>query len=236
MGSLFYTIVKDTCLFDGFLGGSLRQTDFLRRRNGGRGSPVRRIFAVMELLTLFFIAIGLSMDALAVSVSNGMCHRESKTMALKTALVFGGFQAAMPIAGYYAGQIFSDSISFLDHWIALVLLGIIGGKMIIGAVVELKHPEKCRVRTEITWGTLVMQGIATSIDAFTVGIGFAVLRANILAAATFIGLVTFALCLPGAYLGRRFGSKVQQRAEILGGAILIAIGLKIFIEHMLTGV
>ena len=185
---------------------------------------------------MFLIALGLSMDALAVSVSNGMCHQKSRTMALKTALVFGGFQAAMPIAGYYAGQIFSNSISFLDHWIALVLLSIIGGKMIIGAAVELKHPEKCRVRSEITWGTLALQGVATSIDAFTVGISFAIFRANILAAATFIGLVTFALCLPGAYLGRKFGSKVQQRAEILGGAILIAIGLKIFIEHMLTGV
>lgn len=184
---------------------------------------------------MFFIALGLSMDALAVSVSNGMCHRETRALALKTALTFGGFQAAMPIAGYYAGQIFSASISFLDHWIALILLSIIGGKMIITAAIELKHPEKCRVRTEITWGTLVTQGIATSIDAFTVGISFAVLRANILVAATFIGVVTFALCLPGAFLGRRFGSRTQQRAEILGGIILVAIGLKIFVEHMLTG-
>lgn len=190
----------------------------------------------MELLTLFFIALGLSMDALAVSVSNGMCHKESKTLVLKTALVFGGFQAAMPIAGYYAGRTFSASISFLDHWIALILLGIIGGKMIVTAAIELRHPEKCRVRSEITWGTLVAQGVATSIDAFTVGISFAVLGADILAAATFIGAVTFTLCLPGAFLGRRFGSGVQQRAEILGGVILVIIGLKIFVEHMLTGV
>jgi len=189
----------------------------------------------MELLTLFFIAVGLSMDALAVSVSNGMCHRESKSLVLKTALTFGVFQAAMPIAGYYAGRTFSAYISFLDHWIALVLLGIIGGRMIITAAIEIRHPEKCRVRTEITWGTLALQGIATSIDAFTVGISFAVLGADILAAATFIGVVTFALCLPGAFLGRRFGSGVQQRAEILGGAILIAIGIKIFTEHMMAG-
>ena len=193
------------------------------------------MFSVMELLTLFFIALGLSMDALAVSVSNGMCHKETRALVLKTALTFGGFQAAMPIAGYYAGRTFSSSISFLDHWIALILLGVIGGKMIITAAIEIRHPEKCRVRTEITWSTLALQGVATSIDAFTVGISFAVLGANILVAATFIGVVTFALCLPGAFLGRRFGSGIQQRAEILGGVILIVIGLKIFVEHMLTG-
>jgi putative Mn2+ efflux pump MntP len=190
----------------------------------------------MELLTLFFIALGLSMDALAVSISNGMCNRESKSLVLKTAFTFGAFQAAMPIAGYYAGRTFSGYIAFLDHWIALVLLGFIGGKMIVTAAIELKHPEKCRIRTEITWGTLALQGIATSIDAFAVGISFAVLGANILAAAIFIGLVTFSLCLPGAFLGRKFGSGIQQRAEILGGAILVAIGVKIFLEHMLTGV
>lgn len=188
----------------------------------------------MELLTLFFIALGLSMDALAVSVSNGMCSRElNRGQALKTALTFGGFQAVMPIAGYYAGRTFSEAISFLDHWIALILLGVIGGKMIITAVGEIRHPETCKTRTKITWGTLILQGIATSIDAFTIGISFALLQVNIGLAALFIGLVTFVCCIPGAYLGRKFGAMIQQRAEIIGGLILVIMGLKIFLEHIL---
>ncbi len=187
----------------------------------------------MELLTLFLIALGLSMDALAVSVSNGMCGRNARWISLKSAVVFGIFQAAMPVAGFYAGRTFSEAIAFLDHWIALILLGIIGGKMIITAAVELRHPENCRIRNEITWGTLALQGIATSIDAFTIGISFALLQVNIAQAAGFIGIVTFACCLPGGYLGRKFGSMIQQRAEIIGGVILVAMGVKIFVEHML---
>ena len=176
------------------------------------------------------------MDALAVSVSNGICSRNSgKWISLKSAIVFGLFQAAMPIAGFYAGRTFSEAISFLDHWIALILLSIIGGKMIITAAIELKHPENCRVRNQITWGTLVVQGIATSIDAFTIGISFALLQVNIVEAAAFIGIVTFACCLPGGFLGRKFGSLIEQRAEIVGGIILIAMGVKVFIEHILAG-
>jgi len=190
----------------------------------------------MELLTLFFIAIGLSMDAFAVSVSNGMCSpKTGGRIALKSALIFGGFQAAMPIAGFYTGRTFSQAVTSLDHWIALILLSVIGGKMIITAVMELRHPETCKVRNKITWGTLVVQGIATSIDAFTVGISFALLKVNIGQAAIFIGLVTFACCIPGGYLGRKFGALIQQRAEIVGGAILIAMGIVIFTEHMLGG-
>lgn len=186
----------------------------------------------MELLTLFLIALGLSMDALAVSVSNGMCSKD-RWISLKSAVIFGIFQAAMPIAGFFAGRTFSEAISFLDHWIALILLSIIGGKMIITAVIELRHPENCPVRNKVTWTTLVVQGIATSIDAFTIGISFALLQVNIVQAAAFIGIVTFTLCLPGGFLGRRFGSLIEQRAEIIGGCILVAMGVKIFIEHML---
>lgn len=174
------------------------------------------------------------MDAFAVSVSNGMCSKEMhRGQAVKTALTFGAFQAAMPIAGFYAGRTFSQAISYLDHWIALILLGIIGGKMIITAVGEIRHPETCKTKSRITWGTLVIQGIATSIDAFTIGISFALLQVNILVAALFIGLVTFICCIPGAYLGRKFGSLIQQRAEIIGGLILIIMGVKIFLEHTL---
>jgi putative Mn2+ efflux pump MntP len=203
---------------------------------GGRFLPHAQLPDLMELLTLFFIALGLSMDALAVSVSNGMCSKGmNRGQAVKTAVTFGGFQAAMPIAGYYAGRTFSQAIYFLDHWIALILLGIIGGKMIISAVSEMRHPESCRTRSQITWGTLIIQGIATSIDAFTIGISFALFQVNIVVAALFIGLVTFVCCIPGAYLGRKFGSMIQQRAEIIGGLILIIMGLKIFLEHMLGG-
>lgn len=190
----------------------------------------------MELITLFLIALGLSMDALAVSVSNGICSRNAdRLIYLKSAVVFGAFQAVMPIAGFYAGRTFSGAISFLDHWIALILLGVIGGKMIVTAAVEMRHPEKCRVRAGITWGTLALQGVATSIDAFTIGITFAFLQVNVGLAALFIGLVTFVCCLPGGFLGCRFGSMIEQRAEIVGGSILIAMGIKIFAEHMLGG-
>lgn len=190
----------------------------------------------MELLTLFLIALGLSMDALAVSVSNGICSRNSSGwISLKSAIVFGVFQAAMPIGGFFAGRTFSEAISSLDHWIALILLSIIGGKMIITSVIELRHPENCRVRNRITWSTLIVQGIATSIDAFTIGISFALLQVNIVEASAFIGIVTFACCLPGGVLGRKFGSLIEQRAEIVGGVILIAMGVKIFLDHILGG-
>lgn len=190
----------------------------------------------MGTITLFFTSIGLSMDACAVSISNGMCFGNiKKKQILSTAFAFGLFQAFMPVLGYIVGSTFSKTISFLDHWIALILLGFIGGKMIIEALKELKYPEAClNVEKNLTLKTLVLQAIATSIDALAVGIGFAVIKVDIISAALSIGIITFINSIIGSNLGKKFGEMFKQKAEILGGAILVLIGLKIFIEHTIA--
>ncbi len=189
----------------------------------------------MGALTLFFTSIGLSMDACAVSISNGMCYTNiRKKQILLTAIAFGFFQAFMPVIGYIVGQTFSDLISSLDHWIALILLGFIGGKMLIEAIKELKYPEACATSSKtLNFKTLIIQAIATSIDALAVGISFAVMKVDIISAAIYIGITTFATSIAGSNLGMKFGEKFKQKAEIFGGIILIFIGVKIFIEHTL---
>ncbi|MFA5636732.1 MAG: manganese efflux pump MntP family protein [Anaerovoracaceae bacterium] len=189
----------------------------------------------MGHLTLFFIALGLAMDAFAVSVSNGICYKDAGLKeAFNTALTFGVFQALMPLIGYYAGMTVSDAVEFIDHWIALILLCFIGGSMIVGAVKEMKNPDKESCKAYCTTKDLMVQGIATSIDAFAVGISFAVIDTNIFAAVGLIGTVTFICCIIGVPLGKRFGFFMKDKAEILGGCILIIIGIKIFIEHTLV--
>lgn len=190
----------------------------------------------MEIITLLLIALGLAMDAFAVSVSNGMCyHNITKKQAVMTSFTFGLFQAVMPVLGYLVGRSVSAAVSFLDHWIALIILGLIGARMIYGAVKEMRHPDKEKEPKCYTKRVMLMQGIATSIDAFAVGISFAVIGADIIAAAAFIGGITFIVCLIGAYIGNRFGSLLKDYAEIFGGAVLVLIGIKIFVEHMLSG-
>ncbi|GKH46680.1 MULTISPECIES: manganese efflux pump MntP family protein [Anaerotruncus] len=183
--------------------------------------------------TLFLIALGLSMDAFAVSISNGMCYRGfGRKQAAAAAFSFGLFQMLMPIIGYLAGRTFSDAISAADHWIALLLLGFIGGKMVFDGVRELRHPEGCSPDHLFTFKVLAVQAVATSIDALAVGVGFAVMQVNIVTAAAFIGVVTFLCCIVGSMLGRQFGLLLGSRAQVLGGVILVGIGLKIFVEHM----
>ena len=188
----------------------------------------------MSISMLFFLALGLSMDAFAVSLSNGMCYRNiGRKQMFYTALTFGLFQAGMPIIGYFAGRFFSSAIAFLDHWFALVLLGVIGGNMIVEAIKEIRHPESCGDPKPFTLKVLLVQGVATSIDALAVGISLAVMQTNIVVAASFIGAITFLCCLVGAAIGKRFGARLQHKARILGGVILVGIGLKVFIEHMM---
>lgn len=188
----------------------------------------------MGTITLFLLALGLSMDAFAVSISNGMCYRNfHRRQAVASSFAFGLFQMLMPIAGFFAGRTFSDAISSLDHWIALILLGFIGGKMVFDGIQDLRNPEACDPSRSFDGRTLLLQAVATSIDALAVGISFAVMQVNILLAAGFIGVVTFSCCLVGAVLGKRFGLLLGTRAEVFGGIILVGIGLKIFIEHML---
>ncbi len=191
----------------------------------------------MGLLAFFLIGLSLSMDAFAVSVSNGMCYEGfGSRQAFTSSCSFGLFQALMPTIGYFAGRTFSDAIQSLDHWIALILLGIIGGKMVLDSVKELREPESCPCgRGRFTGRVLLLQSVATSIDALAVGVSFAIMDANIFTAAAIIGVTTFLCCMIGTRLGNQFGLLLGRWAEIAGGFILIGIGLKIFLEHTLGG-
>ena len=187
----------------------------------------------MGLVELFLIAVGLSMDAFAVSITDGIVMKNRRRGVL-AALLFGLFQAGMPVAGYFLGSAFAEFISRYDHYIALVVLGFIGGKMIYESIGELRAEKSGEVSDSVkepSFGGLIMQAIATSIDALVVGVSFAALKTSILPAALFIGVVTFVICIAGFFGGRKFGQLFGAKASILGGAVLVCIGLKTFIEH-----
>lgn len=190
----------------------------------------------MGYLVLLFISVGLAMDAFAVSISNGICYYKAGTReALKTALVFGGFQAIMPLIGYFAGLRVKGIVESVDHWIALILLGFIGINMIVEGVKAVRADKTGNSLADKPYCTnrdLFVQGVATSIDALIVGVSFAMIDTNILVAVILIGLVTFAFCMLGVPIGKKFGSLIGKKAEIVGGLILIAIGVKIFLEHI----
>jgi len=187
----------------------------------------------MGIITIIILSFALAMDAFAVSVTNGMCFKKLKRKEVfAAALTFGLFQAIMPIIGYAFGNAFYDTISFLDHWIALFLLGAIGINMIMAGLKSYRNPnDVCRIEF-FTLKLLLAQGIATSIDALAVGISFAVTKTNIIFAAICIGIITFFCSLFGTFLGKKFHSLLKEKAEIFGGCVLLIIGLKIFIEHM----
>ncbi|HML46953.1 MAG TPA: manganese efflux pump MntP family protein [Clostridia bacterium] len=178
-----------------------------------------------ELLAL---AIGLSMDACAVSVCKGLAIRTFRLRnAILVGLYFGVFQALMPLVGYFLGIQFADRIAFIDHWIAFVLLGFLGVKMIR----EANDHETCEANATLRVGHMLLLAIATSIDALAVGITFAFLQVSILPAVTMIGATTFCICLLGVWVGHCFGLRFKSRAELFGGFILIGMGLKILLEH-----
>ena len=184
----------------------------------------------MGYLELLLIAIGLSADAFAVSVTNGMCMKNIKlgwTFAI--ALTFGLFQGAMPVIGYALGSRFTGYVSKYDHIIALVLLGFIGGKMLFDGI-KGGEEESCKI-AQITFGALMVQGVATSIDALAVGVSFAAMSVNIVSAAAFICGVTFILSFIAVKAGERFGNLLDYKAEIFGGLMLVGIGLRIFNQH-----
>lgn len=171
------------------------------------------------------------MDAFAVSVTNGLCLKNiSLKHTLSIGICFGLFQGAMPTIGYALGNAFADYITQVDHYIAFVLLGFIGIRMVAEGIKD--NGEEGLSGSALTFSGLIIQGIATSIDALAVGVSFAAMRVNIAGAAAFICAVTFLLCLTGVRLGRKFGNRLGNRAEIAGGVILAALGIKIFIEHM----
>lgn len=187
---------------------------------------------------LVFLAVALAMDAFAVSVTNGMCLKKCGIKeTLSMALTFGFFQAIMPLVGFWGGSFFYEQIKAVDHWIAFGLLAFLGIRMIMEAVESRKQSEGegCDIDgTVLTLRLLMVQGIATSIDALAVGISLSVVQANIVFAAVVVGLITALLCSVASMVGRRFGTMLNDKAEILGGIILIGIGARILISHLIA--
>lgn len=184
----------------------------------------------MGILEILLIGIGLSMDASAVSATNGMCYKKLTLKdILMMAFAFGVFQGVMPLIGYFAGTFFTAQISTVDHWIALVLLCFIGAKMLWDGF---HHDSECTVKP-FGIKLLLLQAIATSIDALAVGVSFAAVNTNIYFAVSVIAITTFIMSIGAVWVGRKIGDKLNSKAEILGGAILIIIGVKIFLEHVL---
>ena len=183
----------------------------------------------MGLIELFLIAVGLSMDAFAVSVCKGLAM--PKCTFKKAAIVglwFGGFQAFMPAIGYILGAQFQEAIASIDHWIAFVLLALIGGNMIHEALDN--DEEEADASLDVK--TMFLLAVATSIDALAIGITFAFLKVSIIPAVCFIGIVTFIISFAGVKIGNVFGARYKNKAEIVGGVILILLGLKILLEHL----
>lgn len=184
----------------------------------------------MRISELIMIAIGLSMDAFAVSVSNGMAISNLRLRdALQFGLYFGLFQMLMPLTGWTAGQMFSSFITTFDHWVAFILLGYIGIKMILDAV----RGEEESSTGNTSFRVMLLLAVATSIDALAAGITFAFMSVNIWFSIAVIGSITFCLSTFGALIGKRAGDALGKYAQIVGGVILIAMGVKILIEHML---
>lgn len=185
----------------------------------------------MDFLTLIGIAIGLSMDALAVSVANGFMIKQLRIRhAFRIAFFFGLFQALMPLIGWAAGITFSQYIKTFDHWIAFGLLILVGGRMIWESVSS-SHKEEA-VKNCLHFPTLLMLSIATSIDALAVGVSFAFLDITIWLPILVIGLITFVICFIGVNIGSRLGPVFGNKLGIIGGLVLIGIGIKILIEHL----
>jgi len=179
--------------------------------------------------TLLVLAVALAMDSVAVSIAIGSKYKDMLLPnALLAAAVFGFFQGIMPLAGYFIGISFAEYVQSFDHWIAFILLVGLGGKMLYEAYKNEFDEEV----TDLSAKTLVTLGIATSIDAMAIGVTFAFLQTDIYTAAGIIALVTFALCVAAVYIGKKLGSLLESKAEMLGGLILIGLGFKILLEHL----
>ena len=189
----------------------------------------------MGLAELFILAVGLAMDAFAVSICKGVCLKKaSLAQSAAVGAYFGIFQAGMPIIGYFLGTGFADRIERYDHWVAFALLLVLGGKMFIESFKkeDAESTAAGNDRDELKFIKMLVLAIATSIDALAVGITLAFLKVNIWAAAAFIGAVTFIISAGGVKIGHAFGEKYTNKAELAGGIILMAIGVKILLEHL----
>ena len=181
----------------------------------------------MDAATILLIAVGLAMDAFAVSTAHGMTIQNRKVATgLVMAGSFGAFQAFMPVIGWLAGLTFIELIASFDHWVAFGLLALIGGKMIYGAKEEKE--------AKLTVPVLLVLSVATSIDALAVGLSFSLLRVSIITPVITIGLVTFLLAFAGFSFGNKLGKFFERKVQAIGGIFLIAIGIKILLEHLLT--
>ena len=189
---------------------------------------------MLMFIELFLLGIGLAMDAFAVSVCKGLgMRRLNKKQALIIGLYFGGFQALMPLIGWLLGSQFQKYITSIDHWIAFILLGFIGGKMMIEAIREWNEEETVDVvDAPLDHKNMLVLAVATSIDALAVGITFAFLDTPIIEAITIIGITTMIISIIGVVVGNFFGSRYKSKAEFIGGLILILLGLKILLEHL----
>lgn len=185
----------------------------------------------MNIAELFLLSVGLAMDAFSASVCEGVRMKKINRMgAVLTALFFGIFQAGMPLIGYFLGSRFSEITTAYDHWIAFVLLGVIGGKMLWEAF----HPETENEKAyTFNLKEIIVLSVATSIDALAVGIVFSAQKTNILFSVSAIGIVTFLLSLAGVVIGNRFGEKYGNKAEVAGGIVLIFIGVKLLLQDIL---
>ncbi len=182
----------------------------------------------MSILELFVLAVGLSMDAMAVAICKGLSVQQLKPAhAGITGLYFGGFQAAMPLVGYFLGIRFRSYIESVDHWVAFGLLVLIGANMIKESFGDAEE-----VNASFSPRAMLPMAVATSIDALAVGVTFAFLNVDITAAVSLIGIITFVLSALGVWIGHLFGAKFKSKAELTGGIVLILMGTKILLEHL----
>ena len=188
---------------------------------------MRSTISIMSIIELLILSVALAMDAFAVSICKGLSLKEIKVKHLALAGIwFGGFQALMPVMGYFCGSKFADKVDKYDHWIAFIILSLIGASMI-----KESGGDEEEVNSNMDVKTMFFLAIATSIDALTVGITFAFLDVNIVVAVLFIGVITFAISAMGVKIGSIFGDRYKSKAEMFGGIVLILIGVK----TLLTG-
>lgn len=183
----------------------------------------------MEIYEILLIGIGLAMDAFAVSICKGLSMKKInwKNVVI-IALYFGVFQALMPLIGYFLGMTFESIVTTFDHWVAFALLTLIGG----GMIKESFDDEDDKKNDKVDFKTMVVLAIATSIDALAIGITFAFFDVNIVLAVSIIGIITFIISVLGVKIGNRFGDKYQNKAQLMGGIILVLLGFKILLEHL----
>lgn len=188
----------------------------------------------MDILSIFIIAIGLAMDSFAVSISRGMCSpRFYVWQAVKISFIFGFFQGFMPLIGYGLGFSYSSYMESYDHWLAFIILTIIGIKMIYESFNPEENQDSWYNAYSISWKNVVIMAIATSIDALATGLIFAAYPGFLVKAVIIIAVVTFVFAFVGRYLGVYFGQKIRLNVELIGGLILIGIGTKILLQHTL---